>query len=232
MRYTFHFAPVWNRLGLLLQGAQTTLWLSLLVIVSGFAIGVLGAFASGSRLAPLRLAVRLYVELVRNTPLLAQLFFLYFGLPGLGVRLNSTTAALLAMSFNLGAYATEIVRGGIDGVPRGQTDAGSALGLTRVQIFLLVILKPALKIMFPALIGQFTLTMLATSIVSQIGVTELFHMGSIIDSDTYRSFESYAVVCGFYLVLAVVFRLIFAGVYWLLFAERVRRPGALDVVAP
>ena len=232
MGYTFHFAPVWNRLGQVLDGVETTLWISAAVILAGFAIGILGAFASTSRSQALRLAVRLYVEGVRNTPLLAQLFFIYFGLPGLGLRLDAMPAALIALSLNLGAYATEIVRGGIDAVPAGQTDAGRALGLRRIQIFLLVVLKPALKVMFPALTGQFTLTMLATSIISQIGIDELFHMGSLIEAETFRSFESYAVVCGFYLLLAIGFRLLFAALYWLLFAERVQDPGPLAALPP
>ena len=104
-------------------------------------------------------------------------------------------------------------------MPAGQTDAGLALGLTRTQVFFLIVLKPALKIMFPALAGQFTLLMLATAILSQIGVQDLFHMASLVDSVTYRSFEVYLVTCGFYLALALCFRLFFALLYWLLFFE-------------
>jgi polar amino acid transport system permease protein len=85
---------------------------------------------------------------------------------------------------------------------------------------LLIVLKPALRIVFPALASQFTLLMLATSILSQIGIEELFHMASLIDSATYRSFEVYAVTCGFYLAAALAFRLLFAAIHWLVFAER------------
>jgi polar amino acid transport system permease protein len=139
---------------------------------------------------------------------------------------------MIALVINLGAYSTEIVRGGIDAVPRGQTDAGLALGLTRLQVFFLVVLKPALKVMFPALASQFTLLMLATSILSQIGVEELFHMASMIDSATYRSFEVYAVVCGFYLALALFFRLAFALLYRLIFAERAPKAMPATVASP
>ncbi len=110
------------------------------------------------------------------------------------------------------------MRGGIDAVPCWQTDAGTALGLTRVQVIFLIVLKPALKTMFPTLASQFTLLILSSSILSQIGVTELFHMASLIDSATYRSFEVYAVVCGFYLVLALAFRLLFAAIHRVVFA--------------
>ena len=217
MSYTFRFTPVFNRVDQLLDGLAVTLWLSAVVIAAGFLLGVAGALAVRSRQAWLRGLVRTYVEAVRNTPLLAQLFFIYFGLPGIGIRLDAVTAGLIALTVNLGAYTTEIVRGGIDAVPRGQIDAGIALGLRPVQVFFLVVLKPALKTMFPALASQFTLLMLASSIISQIGVTDLFHEGSLIDSATYRSFEVYTVVCGCYLVLALGFRLVFALIYRLAF---------------
>jgi polar amino acid transport system permease protein len=217
MTYTFRFAPVFNRIDQMLDGLVLTLWLTGIVIVAGFTFGVAGALAARANAAWLRAAVRVYVEAIRNTPLLAQLFFIYFGLPGLGLRLDAITAGLITLIVNLGAYTTEIVRGGIDAVPHGQIDAGTALGLTRVQVFFLIVLKPALKTMYPALASQFTLLMLASSILSQIGVTELFHMASMIDSATYRSFEVYAVVCGFYLALALAFRLLFAMIYRIVF---------------
>jgi polar amino acid transport system permease protein len=229
MHYTFRFAPVWNRFDLLLSGFETTLLLSCVAITLGFTIGVLGALGSQSRYRLVRLAIRGYVETIRNTPLLVQVFFIYFGLPGIGIRLDAITAALIALVVNLGAYATEIVRGGIEAVPKGNIEAGAALGLTRLQIFRLIVLKPALKVMFPALASQFTLLVLATSIVSQIGVTEAFHQASIIDSETYRSFEVYAVVSGCYVVVAISMRLGFAVLSQLLFGERL---GTAEVAMP
>lgn len=228
MDYTFRFAPVIARLDQLLQGLVTTLWISAAVIALGFVVGVAGALASRSRRPAVRHAVLCYVEAIRNTPFLAQLFFLYFGLPAIGLRLEAVPAAMIALVINLGAYSTEIVRAGIDAVPRGQFDAGMALGLTRRQIMRLIVLKPALRIVFPALASQFTLLMLATSILSQIGVEELFHMAGMVDSATYRSFEVYAVTCGFYLATALAFRLVFGAIYRLVFAERlgVETPGA------
>jgi len=220
MNYSFHFSPIINRLDQLLSGLVTTVWVSGVAIALGFALGLAGAYAIRSRWAWVRWLLMAYVEAIRNTPLLAQLFFIYFGLPGLGIRLDAISAALIALVVNLGAYTTEIVRGGLDAVPAGQIDAGLALGLTSVQVFFLIVLKPALKIMFPALAGQFTLLVLATSILSQIGVEDLFHMASLVDSATYRSFEVYLVTCGLYLMLALCFRLLFALLYWLLFAER------------
>jgi polar amino acid transport system permease protein len=237
MNYTFRFTPVIARIDQLLDGLATTLWLSAAAIALGFLVGVAGALAAGSRSKALRGLVLAYVEAIRNTPLLAQLFFIYFGLPALGLRLEALTAALITLVINLGAYSTEIVRAGIEAVPLGQRDAGAALGLTRWQIMRLIVLKPALKIVFPALASQFTLLMLATSILSQIGVEELFHMASLIDTTTYRSFEVYAVTCGFYLATAVAFRLLFALIYRLVFAERVAvaelpRSAQAEIVVP
>jgi len=231
MNYTFRFSPVIARIDQLLAGLATTLWVSAAVIALGFLVGLLGALASRSQSATLRRVFAAYVEAIRNTPLLAQLFFIYFGLPALGLRLDALPAALIALVVNLGAYSTEIVRAGIAAVPHGQLDAGAALGLTRWQVMRLIVLKPALKIVFPALASQFTLLMLATSILSQIGVEELFHMASLVDSATYRSFEVYAVTCGFYLAAALAFRLLFAVLHRLIFAERVR-PAPAGVVAP
>ncbi len=231
MNYTFRFTPVIVRIDQLFAGLATTLWLSAAAIALGFLVGIAGALASRSRAKALRGAALAYVEAIRNTPLLAQLFFIYFGLPAIGLRLDALPAALLTLVINLGAYSTEIVRAGIAAVPNGQLDAGAALGLTRWQVMRLIVLKPALKIVFPALASQFTLLMLATSILSQIGVEELFHMASILDTTTYRSFEVYAVTCGFYLAAALAFRLFFAGVHRLLFAERAVPPPA-QIVAP
>jgi polar amino acid transport system permease protein len=237
MNYTFRFTPVIARIDQLLDGLATTLWLSAAAIALGFLVGVAGALAAGSRSKALRGLVLAYVEAIRNTPLLAQLFFIYFGLPALGLRLEALSAALITLVINLGAYSTEIVRAGIEAVPLGQRDAGAALGLTRWQIMRLIVLKPALKIVFPALASQFTLLMLATSILSQIGVEELFHMASLIDTTTYRSFEVYAVTCGFYLATAVAFRLLFALIYRIAFAERVAvaelpRSAQAEIVVP
>src|SRR5690606_7476959 len=115
---------------------------------------------------------QVYIELIRNTPFLVQLFFFFFALPAVGVRWSPYTAALVAMTVNLGAYATEIVRAGIEAIPRGQIEAGLALNLTRVEIFRFVVLKPALRAIYPALTSQFILLMLASSVVSVISAED------------------------------------------------------------
>jgi polar amino acid transport system permease protein len=220
VNYTFRFGPVFAHFDQFMSGLVETIWLSAAVIVLGIVIGITGALAARSRYPLLRRAMQVYVEIVRNTPLLAQLFFIYFGLPVLNIKLDAALAAVIALTVNLGAYTTEIVRGGIDSVPAGQREAGLVLGLSELQVFFLIILKPAVKIMFPALASQCTLLILGTSLVSQLGIPDLFRMATRVDLDTYLSFEVYTVTCGIYLALALVFRGLCAVIYRLLFAER------------
>ena len=130
------------------------------------------------------------------------------------------TAAIITLVINLGAYTTEIVRAGLEAVPRSQVEAGASLGLSGLQVFRYVVLFPALKAMAPALASQFVLLLLATSIVSQISVPELFHAASIVQSRTFRDFEVYTVIGALYLALALLLRGIFAILYQWAFARR------------
>jgi polar amino acid transport system permease protein len=203
-----------------MQGLGTTLYLSIATMILGLAIGVAGAAARLYGGPVLRGLVGAYVEVIRNTPLLVQLFIVFFGLPSIGVRLDALTAALISLTINLGAYSVEIVRAGLQAVPRPQIEAGHSLGLAGYQVFRYVVLMPALKLMFPALASQFILLMLATSIASQISVKELFHAASIIQSRTFRDFEVYSVIAVLYLGLALALRVLFSIVYKLAFRER------------
>jgi polar amino acid transport system permease protein len=152
-----------------------------------------------------------------------QLFLIYLGLPALGIRLAPDTAALLAMTLNLGAYATEIVRAGIEAVPRGQIEAGRALGLKSWQIFRLVILVPALQAVMPALSSQFILVVLGSSVVSAISAEELTAVAGNLQSRTFRPFEVYLVVGAIYLGLVLGFQTVFAALERRLFRYRVAR---------
>jgi polar amino acid transport system permease protein len=129
-------------------------------------------------------------------------------------------AAAIALTVNLGAYATEIVRAGLQAVPRTQIEAGYALSLSGLQVFRYVVLFPALKMMFPSLASQFVLLMLATSAVSLISVDDLFHAASIVQSRTFRDFEVYTVVGTVYLSLALTMRAGFALLYRGMFGRR------------
>jgi polar amino acid transport system permease protein len=164
-----------------------------------------------------RWLVAAYVELIRNTPFLVQIFIIYFSLPALGIRFDANQAALIAMVVNVAAYASEIVRAGIDAVPQGQVEAARALGLTRLQIFRLVVIFPALKTVFPALASQFILLMLGSSVVSAISAVELTAVTNSLQSTTFRSFEFYFFATGLYLVMALGFRAALGLIYWSVF---------------
>ena len=159
-----------------------------------------------SRHRPLRFLSAAYVEFIRNTPFLIQLFFIFFGLPSLGLKLTAGQAALITMVVNLGAYATEIVRAGIEAVHRGQIEAGLSLGLNRLQVFRHIIFLPALEKVYPALSSQLVFSMLGSSVVSQISAEDLTFAANFIQSRNFRSFETYFIITAMYLAMAVGFR--------------------------
>jgi polar amino acid transport system permease protein len=223
MNYTFQFGDVIAARDELLEGAWLTIQLSCGAMLLGLVVAILCAGAKTSGSAPLRWLVDAYVEIIRNTPFLVQLFLIFFGLPAIGVRLDANQAALLAMVVNVGAYATEIIRAGIESIQKGQIEAGFALGLKRLQIFRYVILKPALRAVYPALTSQFILLMLSSSIVSAISADELSSAANDIQSRTFRSFEIYIVVTAIYFVLSMGFSTLFASIRRLAFAYPDRR---------
>jgi polar amino acid transport system permease protein len=219
MKYGLQFRDVFAAWEFLLEGLAVTLALSVCTMVLGFFLGLACAYARTYGGARFKQAVTVYIETIRNTPLLVQIFLLYFGLPSLGLRLEGFDAALIALVINLGAYSTEIIRAGLEAIPKSQIEAGQSLGLTPWQIFRYIIVFPALKAMYPALSSQFILLMLATSVVSQISVQDLFLVGSIIQSRTFRDFEVYTVIGCIYLALAFMMRGVFAVIYRQVFAR-------------
>ena len=217
MNYVFHFNIVWDHWRDLADGAWLTVRLSAIAMVLGLILSVCTSYAKLSHVPPLRWLVAVYVEVVRNTPFLVQIFIIYFSLPALGLRLEANEAALLAMVVNFGAYGTEILRAGIEAVPQGQIEAARSLGLTRLQTFRFVILFPAIKTVFPALASQFILMMLGSSIVSSISAVELTAVTNTLQSTTFRAFEFYFVTTAIYLAMAFGFRALLGGIYWLVF---------------
>jgi polar amino acid transport system permease protein len=213
LHYDFQFHDVFAAWPLLVRGTWITIQLSLTATAIGLAVAVLCAWAKTSGPAALRWVVNAYIELIRNTPFLVQLFFFFFGLPALGLRWSAHSAALVAMVVNLGAYATEIIRAGIQSIPRGQVEAGLALNLRPHQVFRYVILKPALRTIFPALTSQFILLMLSSAVVSAISADDLMSVAANLQSQTFRSFEIYIVVAVIYLLLTLVFSALFRGIY-------------------
>ena len=206
MAYQLQFAEVWPHWPALARGALYTLELTAVSTVAGVAVGTLGAAARVSSSAAARAVARAYVELIRNTPFIVQLFFVFFGLPSLGVRLSEGEAAVLAMVINLGAYSTEIIRAGIDATPKGQVEAALALAMSRIQVFLHVVLQPAFERIWPALVSQVVIVMLGSAVVSQISAPDLTFAGSFIHSRNFRAFEVYVVITVMYLGLALLVR--------------------------
>lgn len=207
MGFSFQFGAVVSGWADIAQGVALTVGLSVTAIVCGSALGVvLAALRTGGGRA-LGVAIASYVEIIRNTPLLIQLFIIFFGLPAVGVKLTALEAAILGLTLNLTAYASEIVRAGIESIHRSQIEAGLSLALTRRQVFQHVILVPALMRIWPALTSQFVLTMLASSICSFISVEELSGAAAYMDAQTFRSFEIYITVTAIYFALSFLLRL-------------------------
>ncbi len=205
MNYKIDFTPVIDGLPSLLAGCLGTLGLALSGMALAIIIGIGGVVLRQSRIKPLRWLVMSFVELIRNTPFLVQIYFIFFALPLAGVRLDPTPTAIIALGINGGAYAIEIIRGGVQAIGKGQIEAGLALALGRMQVFRLIVLKPALRAIYPSLVSQFILLTLTTSIASAISAYELTSVAQRIESDSFRSFEVYGVVT-----------LLYLGISWLL----------------
>jgi polar amino acid transport system permease protein len=190
----------------LLRGAAFTLGLTAVSAVLGGMVGVACGWARAWGPPWLARAVGVYVELIRNTPFIVQLFFIFFGLPSLGVKLTPEIASVLAMVINLGAYAAEIVRAGIENTPRGQLEAARSLALNEWQVFTRVVLPPALGRVWPAMVSQIVIVMLGSAVCGQIAAQELSYAANLIASRNFRSFEAYLVATAIYLGLAILIR--------------------------
>lgn len=210
--YQFNFQPIFENLDLLLYGAWLTVRLSFMAMVLGLIVSVLGAVAKTSGIRALRWLVDIYVEVIRNTPFLIQIFFIFFGLPAVGIAMSPNTAALVALVVNVGAYGTEIIRAGIESIPQGQIEAGRALALSPIQILRHVVLKPALRNIYPALTSQFIYLMLTSSVVSVISANDLASAGADLNAKTFASFEVYLVLTIMYFLLAAGFSAMFAAI--------------------
>ena len=214
MTYQFQFGAVFARADLLIDGLLLTIELTAITVAIGFVVGLGCAVTRTYGPRPARMLVAAYVEIFRNTPFLVQLFLIYFGIPELakiaGFKVLPTpyVAALVALSINLGAYTTEIIRAGLESVHRSQVEAAESLGMTKLQVIRHVVLPPALVNVYPALSSEFILLMLGTSVVSVISVEELTGAGNLIQADTYRTFETYALIWAIYFALAVALKLL------------------------
>ena len=218
MNIAFDFWTVFEQWQLLLTGIVWTLGLTALSGIFGLSLGVVMAWA---RLEAARRRhdlhknkisrvfdklILIYVELIRNTPFIVQLLFIFFGLPALGLRLSAEVASVLAMVINLSAYSCEIVRAGLEATPPAQVQAGESLGLKPVQIFTHVVLPPALFKVWPALVSQIIIVMLGSAVCGQISTEELSYSANLIQSRNFRAFESFITAALIYLSLSIAIR--------------------------
>lgn len=203
MRITFDFLAVLAEWPMLLKGVAWTLGLTAVSAVIGVVVGVACAWSRTYGATWLKAIVGAYVELIRNTPFIVQLFFVFFGLPAAGVKLSPEVASVIAMVINLGAYAAEIIRAGIEATPRGQIEAALSLALNRTQTFMRVVLPPALRKVWPALVSQIIIVMLGSAVCGQISTQELSYAANLIQSRNFRAFEAFLIATAIYLVLSV-----------------------------
>jgi polar amino acid transport system permease protein len=206
MRVQLDFGAVLAQWPMLLTGIMWTLALTAISALLGVALGIVFAWVRSHGAPWLKWVVGSYVELIRNTPFIVQLFFIYFGLPAAGVKLTPETASVIAMVVNLSAYATEIIRAGIDATPRGQIEAAHSLALDRMQTFTRVVLPPALKKVWPSLVSQIIIVMLGSAVCGQISTPELSFAANVIQSRNFRAFEAFIIATALYLVLSIAVR--------------------------
>ncbi|PDT41292.1 MULTISPECIES: amino acid ABC transporter permease [Sinorhizobium] len=223
MNYHFEFGWLFEYYPQIVKGIAITIQLIAVGAVAGISLGIVCAWVRSLGPLWLKPVVAAYVELIRNTPFLIQLFFIFFGLPSLGLQLSELQAANIAMVVNLGAYSSEIIRAGIQATPKGQFEAGASLAMTPFETFRHVVLIPSLQRIWPALSSQVVIVMLGSAVVSQIAAEDLTFAANFIQSRTFRAFEAYFVSTAVYLLLAILLRQVLGMVGWLIFPRRAAR---------
>ncbi|TKC15303.1 amino acid ABC transporter permease [Robertmurraya kyonggiensis] len=186
----------------LLKGLQVTLYIFVIAVILGFIIGTVIALF---RLAPIKILnwiAKIYIDAIRGTPFLVQLFFIYFGLNSLSwISFNSTTAGIITVAINAGAYFAEIIRAGIQSIDRGQTEAARSLGLTGSQNMRFIVLPQAFRRMLPTITNQSIISLKDTSLLSIIGIADLTQQGEIQASATFESFKIWLIVGIIYFIV-------------------------------
>lgn len=225
--FDFRFYEIWRSdefVQVLLDGAWTSFWLSAIGGIMGFTLGLLLAISQDKSVFwVLRYTARSYIEIIRNTPFIVQLFFVAFGLPLLlDYQWSFYASALLAITLNFSAYFAEVVRSGIDAIDKGQLEAAKSLCLTKWQSLRDIVLPQALVKVYPSLTSQFIFLFLTTGLVSEISVEDLTWAGRFISDRNFRDFEVFIVLTVIYILMAWLFKLIFQLV------KRFAFPWAVD----
>jgi len=197
-----NFSAVYDNLGFLLEASWLTIYLSFISFIIALIIGVIvGTFRSFKTNWFFNILINSYIEIFRGTPLLIQLFFIYYGLPQIGITMSSHQAAIIGLSLNFGAYMAEIVRAGVQAIPKGQYEASNSLGLSKLQMFIHIIYPQAFKIVLPPLTNTYASILKDSSLVSVLSITELTRAGQLIYVRTYEPFEIYLTLGVFYFIM-------------------------------
>jgi polar amino acid transport system permease protein len=211
------FWHVWPHLDALYHGALLTIVLTVEAAALGLIASLLGAYFLLSGFRPAAMLVRGYVEIIRNTPFLVQLLFIYFSLPSIGIQVSANQAALMTMVMNFTGYTIEILRGGVQSIPKTQLDSAKSIGFSKLQTFGFVVVPQAIRNTYPSLTSQFSLLMLGSSVVSAISAEDLTAAANYVQSLNFRSFEVYIVAAAFYLAMSALCRIVFAAIWRLTF---------------
>lgn len=221
MDYTLQFRDVLLNRDFFIEGLYFTVYLTVVSMSVAVVIGTLAAVARNSKNRFVRTIASAYVEAVRNTPLLIQLWLVYFGLSQIGIELNALNSGLLVLSLNTGAYTAEILRAGFESVDKEIIDGAAALGLTPWLTFRSIVLPLGFRAVLPSLSNMTIQCLLASALVSVLGVNELTNQALRVASKTFRSLESFAVIGVLYISLTFLI----AGMFKLL--EKRMAKGAL-----
>jgi glutamine transport system permease protein len=196
-------------LPILLKGLQVTIYIFVIAIILGFLIGLVIALF---RLAPIKILnwiAKVYVDAIRGTPFIVQLFFIYFGVNSLHlISLNSTTAGIITVAINAGAYFAEIIRAGIQSIDKGQTEAARSIGFTGAQTMRYIILPQAFRRMLPTITNQSIISLKDTSLLSVIGIADLTQQGQIQASATFEAFKIWLAVGVIYFIIIYLLTLL------------------------
>lgn len=201
---SYQWLTLWGYVPEFLRAGWLTLQVTLLAFGLALVLGLLAALASVCPAAIVRFVARCYVELIRNTPVLLQIFIVFFGLPSAGIALGAYWAGVIALGLNVGAYLSEVFRAGIQSVPRGQLEAAGMLGLGRAQILAAIVLPQATRAVYPAIVNYLIQLLLGTSLLSAIALPELTGTATVINSRTLLYVQTFSVTLVAYLVLSNV----------------------------
>ena len=208
MLEVFNFRVILEYMPLYLQCLWVTAWLSAVSLVGALAVGTVACAMRLSRFGLLSRMAGIYIETIRSTPLLAQIYFFYFGLPSLGIGVTEYTTGILALTLNSGAYLAEIIRAGILSVASGQVEAGIASGLNYVQRMRYIVLPQAIGVTIPPILGQAIVLVKDSALLSLISITELTRAGQLMTSERFMPAEGYLTTAVFYLLIYYFLKLV------------------------